>query len=56
MPIENNNYDNLHDIYSRAQNRLGYEDRHEAFNKQEVLEVIAHELVALRITLQDLIQ
>ena len=66
MPIENNNLDNLHDIYSRAQDRMSFKDEKEAFSKQEVLECIAHELVgirlilenllALRITLQDLIQ
>ena len=56
MPIENNNLDCLHDIYSRAQDRLSYTSDHTPFKSKDILEIIAHELVALRITLQDLIQ
>jgi len=56
MPIENNNLDNLHDIYSRAQERMSYKDEKEAFSQLEVLECIAHELVGLRLVLENLIQ
>ena len=56
MTIENNNLDNLHDIYSRAQDRISFKDEKEAFNKLEVLECIAHELVGIRIILERLIQ
>ena len=56
MPIENNNLDNLHDIYSRAQDRMSYKDEKEAFSKQEVLECIAHELVGIRLVLENLLQ
>jgi len=56
MPIENNNLDNLHDIYSRAHERMSYSSDHTPFSTKEVLEIIAHELVALRITIQDMIQ
>ena len=56
MTIENNNLDNLHDIYSRAQDRLGFKDILEPFNDSEVLECIAHELVGIRQVLENLIQ
>lgn len=56
MTIENNNLDNLHDIYSRGEDRLGYKNDKETFTKVETLECIAHELVGIRIILEKLIQ
>jgi len=58
MTIENNNLDTLHEIYSRAEDRMSYknESSNESFNKLEVLECIAHELVGIRIILEKLIQ
>ena len=40
--------DCLHDIYSRAQDRMSYKGDHTPFNKQETLECII--LFTLRIT------
>jgi uncharacterized protein YfkK (UPF0435 family) len=56
MTIENNNLDNLHDIYSRAQERMSFKDEKEPFSDSEVLECIAHELVGIRQVLENLIQ
>ena len=55
MPIENNNLDCLHDIYSRAQARMSYKGAHTPFNKQETLECIAHELVNIRQLLENIV-
>jgi len=57
MTIENNNLDNLHEIYSRAEDRMSYDDGDvKPFSKAETLECIAHELVGIRIILEKLIQ
>jgi len=58
MTIENNNLDSLHEIYSRAEDRMSYknESSNKSFNKIEVLECIANELVGIRIILEKLIQ
>ena len=55
MPIENNNLDNLHDIYSRAQDRIQYTSDHTPFSTKEVLECIAHELVGIRLILENFV-
>ena len=57
MTIENNNLDNLHEIYSRAEDRMSYDDGDvKLFSKAETLECIALELMSIRILLQRLIQ
>ena len=59
MPtIENNNCDTLHEVYSRADDRMTYNARNEPtpFTKEEVLQCIAHELIGIRIVLEKLVQ
>ena len=59
MPtIENNNCDTLHEVYSRADDRLSYDSDKQPtpFTNDEVMQCIAHELIGIRIVLERLIE